>query len=125
MLSSSGAPRWSRYEAPRAQIVVNVGSEKDVAEKVKYCNENRLGFLAQTSGHGWANTWTLDKGDVIINMRALNTVKVDKAKKTARIGGGAIIKEIVDEVYKNQLHVVSGGCDCVGIGFMLGGGLGT
>ncbi|KAF3087303.1 hypothetical protein TWF569_008923 [Orbilia oligospora] len=123
-LSSSSAPRWSQYEAPRAQIVVNVGSEKDVAETVKYCNENRLGFLAQTSGHGWANTWTLDKGDVIINLRALNTVNVDKTKKTVTVGGGAIIKEIVEEVYKNQLHVVSGGCNCVGTGFMLGGGLG-
>ncbi|KAK6535883.1 hypothetical protein TWF281_000133 [Arthrobotrys megalospora] len=124
VLSSSAAPRWSEYEAPRAQIVVNIGSERDVAETVKYCNENRLGFLAQTSGHGWANTWTLSQKDVIINMRSLNTVKVDKSKKTATIGGGAIIKEIVDEVYRNQMHVLAGGCNCVGTGFMLGGGLG-
>ncbi|KAK6362674.1 hypothetical protein TWF730_000129 [Orbilia blumenaviensis] len=124
VLSSSAAPRWSLYEAPRAQIVVNIASEKDVAETVKYCNENRLRFLAQTSGHGWANTWTLDVKDVIINMRALNTVKVNNAKKTATIGGGAIIKEVIDEVYKNQMHVVAGGCNCVGTGFMLGGGLG-
>ncbi|KAK6508890.1 hypothetical protein TWF481_003657 [Arthrobotrys musiformis] len=57
-------------------------------------------------------------------MRLLNTVEVDKSKKTVRIGGGAIIKEIVEEVYQNQMHVVSGGCNCVGTGFMLGGGLG-
>ncbi|KAF3916570.1 hypothetical protein ABW20_dc0102759 [Dactylellina cionopaga] len=124
VLSSTAAPRWSEYDAPAAQIVVNVFSEQDVVETVKYCNENRIDFLAQTSGHGWANTWSLDSEDVIINLRGLNSVKVDKQKETAKIGGGAIIKEIVDEVFKNEMHVIAGGCNCVSTGFMLGGGLG-
>ncbi|KAJ6260040.1 hypothetical protein Dda_5686 [Drechslerella dactyloides] len=122
--SSSAAPRWSEYEAPKAQIVVSVFTARDVVETVKYCNEHGVKFLAQTSGHGWGITWTLCENDVIINLRELNSVAVDKVAGSATIGGGAIIKEIVDEVYKNEMHVVSGGCNCVSTGFMLGGGLG-
>ncbi|KAK6343854.1 hypothetical protein TWF696_007509 [Orbilia brochopaga] len=122
--SSSAAPRWSEYEAPKAQIVVNVFTAQDVVETVKYCNAYGIKFLAQTSGHGWGTTWTLCENDVIINLRALNFVAVDKTASTVAIGGGAIIKEIVDEVYKNEMHVVVGGCNCVSTGFMLGGGLG-
>ncbi|KAF3911004.1 hypothetical protein AA313_de0202021 [Arthrobotrys entomopaga] len=123
-LSSSAAPRWSDYEAPHAQIVVSVFTEHDVVETIKYCNDHKLEFLAQTSGHGWANTWSLKPKDVIINLRGLNSVKVDKINMTATIGGGAIIKEIVDEVYKNEMHVVAGGCNCVSTGYILGGGVG-
>ncbi|EPS36465.1 hypothetical protein H072_10033 [Dactylellina haptotyla CBS 200.50] len=123
-LTSAATPRWSDYQAPKAQIVVSVSSENDIVETVKYCIENNLKFLAQTSGHGWANTWTLDQKDVIINLRGLNSVKVDKQQMTVTVGGGAIIKEIMGEVYNNQMHVVTGGCNCVSTGFMLGGGLG-
>lgn len=66
----------------------------------------------------------MNEKDVIINMRGLNSVNVNKPAKEVTVGGGALVKEIVDEVYKNELHVVAGGCNCVGTGYMLGGGLG-
>ncbi|KAF3940869.1 hypothetical protein ABW19_dt0208566 [Dactylella cylindrospora] len=66
----------------------------------------------------------MGEGDVIINLRGLNSVEVDKSAMTATIGGGAIVKEIVDETYNNEMHYVAGGCNGVSTGGLLGAGLG-
>ncbi|EWC44370.1 hypothetical protein DRE_01196 [Drechslerella stenobrocha 248] len=124
LTSPAAALRWSEYEAPKTSIIVNVFTALDVVETIKYCNQYSLKFLAQAGGHGWGITWSLGENDVVINLRGLNTVEVNKAEGTATIGGGTIVKEIVDELFANEMHVVSGGCNCVGTGFLFGGGLG-
>jgi FAD/FMN-containing dehydrogenase len=55
----------------------------------------------------------------------LNTVSIDSTANTATIGGGALVKEVVDEAYKNKVHVATGTCNSVGaVGACLGGGVG-
>ncbi|KAI9669063.1 MAG: hypothetical protein M1831_000655 [Alyxoria varia] len=120
----SSAPRWSDYHAPQAGYIVHVAEEQDVAVTVKYCNENGVKFLAQSGGHGWADTFDMSRGDVIINMRGLNSVTVNEARDRVTVGGGAIHGEFVDAAYENGVQVLNGGCNCVGVmGSTLGGGV--
>ncbi|PVI05760.1 FAD-binding domain-containing protein [Periconia macrospinosa] len=120
----SSAPRWSEYHAPQAGYIVHVAEESDVAETVKYCNQNNRTFLAQSGGHGWANTFSMNGKEVIINMRGLNSVQLSDNKTSVRIGGGVINEEIIQVAYENGVQVLNGGCNCVGVlGATLGGGV--
>ncbi|VUC29390.1 unnamed protein product [Clonostachys rosea] len=120
----SSAPRWSDYAAPKPGYIVHVAEELDVAETVKYCNENNLEFLAQSGGHGGATTFHLGTKDIIINLRGLNSAVVSENKTEMLIGGGALNSEYVAAATSNGVIVLNGGCNCVGVsGLTLGGGL--
>ncbi|TVY33309.1 FAD-linked oxidoreductase [Lachnellula subtilissima] len=125
---SSAAPRWSDFAAPAPGTVVNVFTEKDVAETVKYCIANNITFLAQSGAHGWATTFRIGQQDVTINLRGLNTVTFDQcneASPTITLGGGSIISEVIAVADANGAHVPTGNCNCVGaLGAILGGGVG-
>ncbi|KAK7225258.1 hypothetical protein V2G26_013261 [Clonostachys chloroleuca] len=120
----SSAPRWSDYAAPKPGYIVHVAEELDVAETVKYCNENQLDFLAQAGGHGGATTFHLGTNDIIINLRGLNSTVVSENKSEMLVGGGALNSEYVAAATNNGVIVLNGGCNCVGVsGLTLGGGL--
>ncbi|TVY53189.1 FAD-linked oxidoreductase azaG [Lachnellula cervina] len=124
--SSSAAPRWSDFEAPKPGTVVNVFTENDVVETVKYCVANGITFLAQSGAHGWATTFRIGQRDVTINLRGLNTVTFNnEAQPTITVGGGSIISEVIAVADANGAHVPTGNCNSVGtLGAILGGGVG-
>ncbi|KAI9645413.1 hypothetical protein NHQ30_006152 [Ciborinia camelliae] len=123
--SSAAAPRWSDFEAPMPGTVVNVATEDDVLETVKYCIENDVRFLAQSGAHGWATTFQIGQKDVTINLRGLNTVKFNHDDSTITFGGGSIISEVIKVADDNGCQVSLGNCNCVGVlGAILGGGIG-
>jgi FAD/FMN-containing dehydrogenase len=135
--------RWSTYNAPTPAVVVNVTSEKDVASvvrehptaqkkdstynaQVKYCTQNRIPFLTQNGGNGWAKTFNLGKTGVLINMAGLNAITFTNDKKQATIGGGAIIGDVIPAANAAGALVITGNCNCIGaVGALLGGGYGT
>ncbi|KAI9836334.1 MAG: hypothetical protein M1837_003401 [Sclerophora amabilis] len=122
--NTSSAPRWSEYGAPQAGYIVHVAEELDVAETVRYCNENGIQFLAQSGGNGWANTFNMSRGDLIINLRGLNSVVVNENRDRVHIGGGVLNEELIEAAYENEVQVLNGGCNCVGVmGSTLGGGV--
>ncbi|KAL1883346.1 hypothetical protein Daus18300_000404 [Diaporthe australafricana] len=115
--------RWSEVDAPVASVVVNATSEKDV----KYCVKNSLRFVAQNGGNGWATgQFDLGTNGVLINLAGLNQVNVSADKKTATIGGGAIISDVIAAADAAGVLVQTGNCNCVGaLGAGLGGGYGN
>ncbi|KAK6367981.1 hypothetical protein LTS17_010134 [Exophiala oligosperma] len=121
--NNSTAVRWSDYHPPTAGYYVHVAEEADVATTVKYCNNHNIGFLAQSGGRGWSTTFNTTKDYVIMDLRNLNFVVINGETKLAHVGGGANFGEIVDAAYENGLQMVNGGCNCVGQGALLGGGL--
>ncbi|KAI9885710.1 MAG: hypothetical protein M1823_002475 [Watsoniomyces obsoletus] len=120
---TSAAPRWSDYFAPSPGTMINVAEETDVEETVKYCIEKNLTFLAQSGAHGSGITFNITKEDVIINLRGLNNVTIDKEKNEITFGGGSVVRELVEAAYQNGVQIVAGACNCVGVGHVLGGGL--
>ncbi|KAH9881459.1 hypothetical protein IAQ61_000184 [Plenodomus lingam] len=118
--------RWSDYNAPLPAVVVSVQAEKDIAAIVKYCTKAGIPFLAQNGGVGWAKTFNLGQWGVLIDIAALNMVTVAADKKTATIGGGASVSEVVAAANAAGALVITGNCNCVGaLGALLGGGYGN
>lgn len=85
----------------------------------------RLKFLAQNGGNGWAKTFTIDKKDVLINLRALNSVDLSDDKKSIAVGGGALVADVIKVAAAAGVQVQVGNCNCIGaLGATLGGGYG-
>jgi FAD/FMN-containing dehydrogenase len=82
--------------------------------------------LAQNGGHGWQSAWKLGSSGVLINLRGLNFTTFSSDKTQVTIGGGAIVKEVIDTAFANDVQVLTGNCNCVGVlGAALGGGYGN
>ncbi|KAI6582550.1 hypothetical protein MCOR06_008516 [Pyricularia oryzae] len=117
--------RWSEFDAPVLVVVVNATCESDIKAVVKYCSKNKVPFLPQNGGNGWASLKFNTPG-VILNLAGLNQVVVSADKQTARVGGGAIISDVVAAADAAGMLVQTGNCNCVGaLGAGLGGGYGN
>lgn len=95
--------------------------------QVKYCVQKNIQFVAQNGGNGWA-TGQFDLGStgVLINLAGLNQVNISADKKTATIGGGALISDVTAAADAAGVLVQTGNCNCVGaLGATLGGGYGN
>lgn len=64
--------------------------------QVRYANEHDIPFIARSGGHGATESLASAKNAIQIDFRKLNQVKVSEDGKTATIGGGARVKEVVD-----------------------------
>ncbi|KAI8632202.1 putative FAD-dependent oxygenase [Xylariaceae sp. FL1651] len=116
--------RWSEFETPGVSLVVVPNVENDVAEIVKYANENNMSYLAVTGGHGAITTQANMQNGIEIWMTRLNTVEVID-EKSARIGGGALSKTVTHTLWAAGKQTVTGGCECTSLlGPGLGGGHG-
>ncbi|KAH8661083.1 FAD binding domain-containing protein [Ilyonectria robusta] len=131
LVSSSGVgvvarERWSEFDAPQPAVVVNATCESDLKAVVKYCAKNKVPILAQNGGNGWAaGQWDLGTG-VMLNLAGLNQVVVSTDKKTALVGGGALVGDVIAAADAAGVLVQTGNCNCVGaLGAALGGGYGN
>ncbi|CRK22468.1 hypothetical protein BN1723_002906 [Verticillium longisporum] len=117
--------RWSEFEPPAPAVVVSPKCESDIKAVVKYCAANKIPLLPQNGGNGWA-AFSFNTTGVILNMAGLNQVTISQDKKTAVIGGGAIISEVIAAADKAGVLIQTGNCNCVGaLGAGLGGGYGN
>lgn len=119
--------RWSDFDLPTPSVIVNATSEKDLSAVVKYCAKNNIPFLPQNGGNGWATgQFNLGSTGVLINLAGLNQVTISSDKKTATIGGGALIGDVITAADASGVLVQTGNCNCVGaLGAALGGGYGN
>jgi hypothetical protein len=82
-------------------------------------------FLAQNGGNGWAAFQDI-QDLVIIDISNLNSVTVANDKKTAVIGGGVRVHEVIAAADAADVVVCTGNCNGVGaLGAFLGGGYGN
>ncbi|QBZ53321.1 hypothetical protein PoMZ_08997 [Pyricularia oryzae] len=114
--------RWNKFDAPVPVVVVNATCESDIKAVVKYCSKNKVPFLLQNGGNGWASLKFNTPG-VIFNFAGLNQIVVSANKQTTRVGGGTIISDVVAAANAAGVLVQTGNCNCVGaFGAGLGGG---
>lgn len=85
--------------------MVSPGNMTHSSQQVAYCIAHDIDFLAQSGGHGWATTFSLGRRGVIIDLRGLNNVKINKVGDAVTFGGGALISEVVDAAYKREVEV--------------------
>ncbi|KAK3325116.1 hypothetical protein B0H66DRAFT_110470 [Apodospora peruviana] len=119
LMVRAAAPRIS----PRFMASVEVATEKDVQETIKYANHIGVPFLVVSGGHGQPTTLNNLHCGIQINMRKMNDTTVSKDGKTATGGGGVMQHEIVASLFKQGKMAVTGLCECVSLaGPLLGGG---
>ncbi|GAD92299.1 FAD binding domain-containing protein [Paecilomyces variotii No. 5] len=117
--------RWSTLNAPNITLVVEVATENDVAETVKYANAQNVPFVAVNGGHGAVSSMGKVYNGVEIWLNQLNSISIAKDGRTATFGGGVLSKQVTDALWEEGKQTVTGGCECTSLlGPALGGGHG-
>ncbi|KAI6778750.1 uncharacterized protein J7T54_005853 [Emericellopsis cladophorae] len=117
--------RWSEYEEPQPGAIITVGKEDDVAKIVQVANAFKVEYLVQSGATGWADTFTLGRTGIIIDVSQLKSISFNKDKTQVTFQSGVLIEDLVGAAYNNDARVATGTCNCVSVlGAGLGGGVG-
>src|SRR6185437_1768115 len=98
--------------------------EADVAAAIRYGKEHGLRIAVRSGGHNGGGLGSVDEG-LVIDLSGLKAIEVDAAAKMARVGGGALLKEVLEATHQHGLTVPVGIIGTTGVGGLtLGGGVG-
>lgn len=125
------------YEAARRSLVwnartpqrfpdaiVRVASERDVQEAVRFAREHGLKVAIRGGGHNW-NGAALRQGGLLLDLSALNQVKIDVASRTAVAQPVVTNRDFARQLAEHGLAFPVGHCPTVTLsGYLLGGGFG-
>lgn len=73
-------------------------AESDLAQIIKYCNDNSFEFLVRNRGHGVTYTLSTFSG-IEIDVELLTGVTVQPDKKTATLQAGTFIGEVINKLW--------------------------
>ena len=108
----------------RPGLIAACADAADVVQVVRFARAHGLPLAIRGGGHNGAGLGTCDDG-VVIDLGALNDVRVDPSARTARVGGGATWGEVDRATGEHGLATPSGIISTTGVGGLtLGGGLG-
>ncbi len=98
-------------------------TENAVSVMVDWVRSNNLDFAVRCGGHSYEGF--SQSRNVVIDLRGLTTITVDKAAGTVTVGAGADLFQIYAALAAQGLALQAGSCPTVGIsGHILGGGHG-
>jgi FAD/FMN-containing dehydrogenase len=116
------APAFNaRFDHLRPEAIVRCASAPDVAETVRFLTRHGLSHATRSGGHSFGGH-SSTRG-VLVDVADLRTVAVAAGK--VRVGAGAPLGHVYEELDPHGVTVAGGTCPAVGIaGLALGGGLG-
>src|SRR5579864_4791321 len=98
--------------------------EQDVASAIGFARERGLRVAVRGGGHNGGGLGSVDEG-LVIDLSAMNQITVDAAAKMARVGGGALLKDVLAAADAYGLTLPVGIIGTTGVGGLtLGGGVG-
>ena len=107
---------------PTPDVAVSVTDEHDVRAAVRFAADHGMPLAVRATGHG--PVAGVDHG-VLVDTRALSTVTVDPARRTATAGGGVRWAQVLPRTAPLGLIPLCGSSPDVGVAaYTLGGGLG-
>ncbi|KAI1073599.1 hypothetical protein F5B20DRAFT_574658 [Whalleya microplaca] len=106
--------RWREWHAPTIAAVVQAATEGDIQQTIRYANEHGVPFVARSGGHGATEALAAAKDAIQIDLRNLNAVTLSEDGRSAIIGGGATVKQVVEALGNSGKQTVTGICECVG-----------
>lgn len=108
----------------KPRLLVYCHDAADVVMAVAFARDNGLRTSIRGGGHNAGGLGICDDG-VVIDLSRMNSVQVNAAEKTVRVGGGAKWAEVDAATHPFGLAVPSGIISTTGVGGLtLGGGLG-
>ncbi|MEU0492063.1 FAD-binding oxidoreductase [Nocardiopsis sp. NPDC006139] len=106
----------------RPAAVVEAAGADDVRAAVAWAAGHGLPVAVQATGHGRGTGLA---GGVLVATHRMDGVRVDPARRTARIGAGATWRRVIGAAAPHGLAPLSGSAPSVGaVGYTLGGGVG-
>ncbi len=127
-----GSPRYPaaarvynlRYDGARPDAVIEPRDSRDVQAILRWADRHDVRVTARSGGHSYAGYSTLDEG-VVVDLRRLDGIDVDRGRHRVSVGAGAHAIAIVDALARHGGAVPLGSCPTVGLGGLaLGGGYG-
>jgi FAD/FMN-containing dehydrogenase len=105
------------------QIIVYCAGFADVLSSIRFAKEVGLKPVCRSGGHSTAGYSVND--DMVIDVSAMNYVRVDPDARVAWVGSGANFAQVNATLELYGLHIPGGGCETVCVaGYMQGGGYG-
>lgn len=115
---------WNgRKPAVRARYIVRAANAADVQEAVRFAAANGLTVSPRGSGHHF--TGIASQADVVIDLEALNHLRINVATRTCETGPSVTNARLNEELSRLGLAFPVGHCASVALGgYLLGGGVG-
>src|SRR5438876_1524487 len=127
----AGAPDYDESRAlynamidKRPAAIAYCVDEADVAAALGYGVEHGLRIAVRGGGHNGGGLGSVDDG-LVIDLSQMKAIEVDAPAKMARVGGGALLKDVLEATHEHGLTVPVGIIGTTGVGGLtLGGGMG-
>jgi FAD/FMN-containing dehydrogenase len=105
-------------------LIAQCASPDDVAAALAFARDAELEVAVRAGGHSVAGMSTVE-GGIVVDVRPMDTVTIDAAAKTARVGAGATWSQFDRAAQEHGLATPGGRVSTTGVaGFTLGGGSG-
>jgi FAD/FMN-containing dehydrogenase len=116
---------WNGYKPDRhPAVIVQPASAQEVAVAVRFASEHGLKVKARSGGHSWTASFMRD-GAMVIDLRALDGIKMDAKASTASLGPAVRGDALQAALVPHDLFFPTGHCPDVAVGgFLLQGGWG-
>lgn len=112
----------SRFDSIKPQAIVRCANVDDVTKALAFVRENKMVVTPRCGGHSFAGYSTTT--GLVIDVGPMNTIKVND-DGTAKVGAGARLLNVYDQLIMQGVSIPSGSCPSVGIsGVTMGGGIG-
>ncbi|KAG8860921.1 hypothetical protein FRB96_003656 [Tulasnella sp. 330] len=114
--------RWAVQETLQAAYVVYPADATDISLAIQFAQAQALPLAIRGGGHNTSGASSSE--GLVIDMRNMNSVRVDKEARVGYVQGGATIGQAQTEFLKYGLATPLGHCSTVGvIGLAIAGGL--
>jgi FAD/FMN-containing dehydrogenase len=115
---------WNAMIERRPGLVIRCSSADDVSHGVRFAREHELLLAVRGGGHNIAGNALCD-GGVMLDLSPMKSVEVNRAARTAWVGGGATLADFDREAQALGLATPLGINSTTGVaGLTLGGGFG-
>ena len=108
----------------RPALVARCASPADVADAIAYARQEGLSLAVRAGGHSVAGLSLVDDG-LVIDVRGMAAIEVDRDRRIARVGSGATWSQFDRATQPYDLATTGGRVSTTGVaGLTLGGGSG-
>ncbi|KAJ9078638.1 hypothetical protein DSO57_1004902 [Entomophthora muscae] len=117
---------WNtRLTSPEPAAVVRPKNTGDVIRAVK-CAAKSTSISVRSGGHSYEGYWQGNKGGVVVDLRNMKKIEVNKKKRQVTVEAGALLGHLFAKLWEEDKGVLPHGLqDNVGVGGQtLGGGFG-